>query len=914
MLSFLKKIVGGGPNFEAAVSKINELEPEVQKISSESLPLKTAEFKERLKNGETLDDLLPEAFALVREAAKRTLGQRHYDVQLIGGIVLHNGSIAEMMTGEGKTLASTSPIYLNALSGKGVHVVTVNEYLAKRDAVWMGQIYHALGLKIACLAHEGAYMYDPSHTSQTFADFTRNDAEKNQRESALLDKERDTTGSFIVQEEFLRPIKRREAYQADITYGTNHEFGFDYLRDNLSYSIEGQVQTSLSHSSNELNFAVIDEIDSILIDEARTPLIISAPDAQSSEFYKVFARAADKLRAEEDYEVDEKMRTVSILDAGIDKVEKMLGIKDFYAAENTRLVHYLEESLKAKALFRRDKDYVVKDNEIIIVDQFTGRLMLGRRYSGGLHQAIEAKEGVLIKEESRTYAKISIQNYFRLYKKVAGMTGTASTSAEEFHKVYSLEVVSIPPNKPVKRIDHPDVIYKTKRGKYEAVVEEVKKRNARGQPILIGTSSIENNEVISTFLSRVGIKHEVLNAKNHEREGAIIAQAGKPGAVTVATNMAGRGVDIILGGNPPEAEPGEKVRSAGGLIVIGTERHDARRIDNQLRGRAGRQGDPGESQFFLSMEDDLLRIFGGERIQNLMQTLNVPEDMPIESRFLSRAVSQAQAKVEGFNFDSRKHMLEYDDILNKQRTDFYLKRQKLLTGFEKEELKNYVKDFVFDAADRIVDMTFLTLDVQGTSEVPKLGHILLEAGIIKDHIQYDAIISEAKSMGEEAEKEALKNFAHSMIEARLEVTIEKDPNITSRLISVLDMFWMSHLENMEALQESVRLRAYAQHDPLVEFRRESFNLYKDFFAQFGAWIFSNLFKLAQTNADSPAQISERNLGRQAQKNAEITQRVSASSQRDSVTDKVGRNDPCPCGAKHEDGRPKKYKHCHGKNV
>ncbi|MBI2035634.1 MAG: preprotein translocase subunit SecA [Candidatus Liptonbacteria bacterium] len=895
MLSFLKKIIGGGLNFDAIVAKISALEPETEKLSSEALKEKTLEFKERLKNGETLDDILPEAFALTRETAKRTLGQRHYDVQLIGGIVLHRGAIAEMMTGEGKTLASTAPVYLNALSGCGVHVVTVNEYLAKRDTVWMGQIYHALGLRVACLVHEGALLYDPDFVGsksqipnpKSQINLNTQNSNHEHEESLLLDKERDLTGSFIVQEEFLRPIKRREAYEVDITYGTNHEFGFDYLRDNLAYGLEGQVQTSPRGGSGELNFAIIDEIDSILIDEARTPLIISAPDTQSSEFYKVFARVADKLRVPEDYEMDEKMRTVSILDKGIDKVEKMLGLKDFYAPENIRLVHYLEESLKAAALFKKDKDYVVKNNEIIIVDQFTGRLMLGRRYSGGLHQAIEAKEGVLVKEESRTYAKISIQNYFRMYKKIAGMTGTASTSAEEFHKVYNLEVQNIPPNKPVKRNEHPDVIYKTKHGKYEAVTEEVKKRNALGQPILIGTSSIENNEVISSFLSRAGIGHEVLNAKNHEREGAIIAQAGKLKSVTVATNMAGRGVDIILGGNPPNSDEAEHVKKLGGLIVIGTERHDARRVDNQLRGRAARQGDPGESQFFLSMEDDLLRIFGGERIQNLMQTLNVPEDMPIESKFLSRAVSQAQAKVEGFNFDSRKHMLEYDDILNKQRTDFYLKRQKFLVGFEKEELKKYIESFVFNAADRIIDLSFLTSDVSETPEVPKLGHILLESGIIKDHVQYDAVISEAKNMGEEAEKEAIKNFAREAMETRLREIIANDPNITSRLISVLDMLWMTHLENMEALQESVRLRAYAQHDPLVEFRRESYNLYKDFFAQFGAWIFSNLFRVSFQGA-----MQNQNL-------------VIKIPEKSKEFKNVGRNDPCPCGS------GKKYKRCHG---
>ncbi|MDP1688824.1 MAG: preprotein translocase subunit SecA [bacterium] len=881
MLSFFKKFIGSGPDFTPIVEAINVLEPEMEKLSNDELKAKSAEFKERVKNGESLDNILGEAFALVREAGKRTLGQRHFDVQLIGGIALHRGTIAEMMTGEGKTLAATTAVYLNALTGKGAHVVTVNEYLAKRDAVWMGQIYNALGLTVGCLVHEGAVIYDPSFKSVV-------------SESALLDKERDTTGSFLVQTEYLRPVKRREAYAADITYGTNHEFGFDYLRDNMAYKLEDKVQRNLY-------YAVIDEVDSVLIDEARTPLIISTPDVESSDYYKVFARVSDKLIAGEDYEVDEKMRSVSILDAGIDKVEKILGIKDFYAPDNIRMVHYLEESLKARAIFKRDKDYVVKDNEIIIVDQFTGRMMLGRRYSGGLHQALEAKEGVLIKEESRTYAKISIQNYFRLYEKIGGMTGTAQTSAEEFHKVYELDVISIPSNRPVVRVDHSDVIYKTRRSKYEAVAARAKECVAKGQPVLIGTASIENNEVISTFLSQAGIKHEVLNAKNHEREGAIIAQAGRAGSVTVATNMAGRGVDIILGGNPPNKEDGNKVKDAGGLMVFGTERHEARRIDNQLRGRTGRQGDPGESLFFLSLEDDLLRIFGGERIQGLMETLKAPEDMPLESSLLSRLVSQSQAKVEGFNFDARKHMLEYDDVLNKQRTDFYNKRTRLLSCIEKDELKKYVDDFVYEAADKaIVTMSMPEqIEMEGSENPPltaihKLTHFFVESGVVKDQTKLQTIIKENEGSYSDEIPEAIKEFIHEEINARMGEIVSNDTGVIMRLLSILDMLWMTHLENMEALQESVRLRAYAQHDPLVEFRRESYNLYKDFFAQFGMWLLTNLFRGA------PQQGS-------------VVQAIRMQSpQQSSEFKNVGRNDPCPCGAKHEDGRPKKYKHCHGK--
>ena len=736
MFNWFSKLFKSDKELRRIVEQINFLESEIKKLSNERLLEDGASLKRLIQETKiTLDEALPRAFALVRETAKRVLSQRHFDVQLMGGIILHQGKIAEMRTGEGKTLAATLPAYLNALTGKGVHVVTVNEYLAKRDAVWMGQIYHALGLKTACLIHEGALLYDPNYKPEV-------------GHSQLLDKERDTTGSFLVQEEYLRPISRKEAYQADITYGTNHEFGFDYLRDNLAHKLEDQVQ-------KERYFAIIDEVDSILIDEARTPLIISAPDKESSEYYKVFARIVRNLQKDVDYLVDEKLRSVEMTQDGIDKVEKTLGVKDLYGAENSRLTHYLSEVVKAHALFQRDKDYVVKNGEIIIVDQFTGRLMLGRRYSGGLHQAIEAKEGLLVQNESRTYATVSIQNYFRMYEKLAGMTGTAQTSAEEFDKVYGLEVATIPTNQQMVRKDLSDLIYKTRAGKYKAIAEEVKSRQAKGQPVLLGTVSIEKNEELAHALKEAGISHEILNAKNHEREGAIIAQAGKAGAVTVATNMAGRGVDIILGGNPPEILSAEKVKTAGGLHVIGTERHESRRIDNQLRGRAGRQGDPGSSQFFLSLEDDLMRIFGGDRIKRFMEMLKVPEDMPIQARMLSRAISQAQSKVEGMNFDARKHLLEYDDVLNKQRKAIYTKR-----------------------------------------------------------------------------REMLENKVHSQI------------------LGVLDFFWMNHLENMEALSESVRLRAYGQHDPLVEYRREGKILFENLLADFESWLHN--FSQTQINADQNA--------------------------------------------------------------
>lgn len=770
------KFWGPERRFRKVVASINALEPEIQKLNSNEILAESRKLAEAAKSGKDPGVILPRAFALVREVARRVLGQRHYDVQLMGGIALAEGKIAEMRTGEGKTLTATAPVYLNALKGEGVHVVTVNEYLAKRDTVWMGQIYHALGLKVACLIHEGALIYDPD-----FYPITEPKAE-----SALLDKERDTTGSFVVQQEFLRPISRREAYAADITYGTNHEFGFDYLRDNLAYRYEDTVQRGWP-------YALIDEVDSILIDEARTPLIISAPDAESSELYKTFARIVSRLEKDVDFTADEKHHSVAITDAGIEKVEKALNIKDLYGPENSRLTHYLEESLKAYGLFTRDKDYVIKDGEIIIVDQFTGRLMHGRRYSGGLHQAIEAKESVAVQKESRTYAQISIQNYFRLYKKLAGMTGTAQTSAEEFDKVYKLEVVSIPTNKPMVRKDLPDLIYKTAAGKFAAIIEDIRTRHIAGQPVLIGTVSIEKNEMLSKLLRQANIPHEILNAKNNEREGAIIAQAGRAGAVTVATNMAGRGVDIILGGNPPSAEEAKKVRELGGLHVVGTERHEARRIDNQLRGRAARQGDAGSSQFFLSVEDDLMRIFGGDRLKNMMNRLNIPEDMPIESRLVSRAIAEAQSRVEGLHFDSRKHLLEYDDVLNRQRLTIYKKRVLLLEG-----------------------------------------------------------------------------RAHPQI------------------LAFLDMLWMNHLSDMEALSDAVRLRAYGQHDPLAEYKKDGHTAFQQLIGDFEQWYAENKDKfqdLATTfTAPKPS--------------------VPSTNQAP-VNGKIGRNDPCHCGS------GKKYKKCHG---
>ncbi|OGG37759.1 preprotein translocase subunit SecA [Candidatus Jorgensenbacteria bacterium GWA1_54_12] len=721
----LARLFSGNPlkRYESARALVSGLEKEIAACSGEELRARSDKLR--------ANPSLPEAFALAREAARRALGQRAFDVQIIGGMVLHDGKVAEMLTGEGKTLAAVMPVYLNALAGKGVHVVTVNDYLAKRDTVWMGQVYDMLGCTVSCITNDEAFRYDAAYGAA----------------DASHDKERDVTGGFKVVEEFLRPVGRKEAYAADITYGTNHAFGFDYLRDNLVMNLSDRVQRG--H-----HYAVIDEVDSILIDEARTPLIISAPDAKSSNYYRTFARIMKKLDAPADYEVDEKKQSVNITEAGIEKVEHALGVKNIFAPEHTELVHYLNESLRAKGLFRRDKEYVVREGKVIIVDQFTGRLLAGRRYSGGLHQAIEAREGVSVEEENKTYAEISIQNYFRYYEKIAGMTGTAQTSAEEFASVYNLEVISIPLNKNMVRHDLSDLIYKARDAKYRAVVEDVKRRHEAGQPVLLGTTSIEHNEELSRYLAKAGIPHEVLNAKNNEREGAIIAQAGARGAVTVATNMAGRGVDIVLGGNPGSEAEHEKVKELGGLCVLGTERHEARRIDNQLRGRSGRQGDPGVSQFFLSLEDDLMRIFGGERLSAMMQALHIPEDMPIESALVTRAVNHAQRRVEGIHLDMRKHLLEFDDVLNRQRNAVYAERLRYLEAGEADTITPIVEEL-------------------GAS-VPAV------------------------------------------------VTKELSVRIGQHLVRVLDFLWMEHLETLHDLRESVNIRAYAQHEPLVEYRREAY--------------------------------------------------------------------------------------------
>lgn len=798
-----------------SLKKINSYDEQFSKLSDEALRNKTEEFKNLFLKGASLDEILPEAFATVREAAKRTLGQRHFDEQILGGIALHQGKIAQMATGEGKTLTATLSAYLNAIphstgqKDATVHIITVNDYLARRDTVWMGQIYQFLGITVGCVNSDGSYIYDPAHTGKN------------------SDAIRDETGSFRVIHEFLRPATKKDAYSCGIVYGTNTEFGFDYLRDNLVNDLSQIISPGRA-------FAIVDEVDSILIDEARTPLIISMPDAESPKLYDTFAKIVPRLKENEDYNVDLKMRTAIITETGLNKVEKMLGVDNIYEERGIKYVHHLEQALRAEALFHEDKDYVVKNGEVIIVDEFTGRLLQGRRYSEGLHQAIEAKEGVRVQQESRTLATVTFQNFFRLYNKLAGMTGTAATSAEEFYKVYNLGTVIVPTHKPMIRKDLPDRIYKTEEAKFKAVVKEIKERHEKGQPVLIGTISIDNNEKLSQMLSLEGIKHEVLNAKQHEREAAIHAQAGRLGAVTVATNMAGRGVDIILGGNPQDPEQSRRVCELGGLHIIGTERHEARRIDNQLRGRAGRQGDPGSSQFFASLEDNLLKIFGGERIKNLMNTLNIPEDQPIEAGLVSRAIESAQTKIEGFNFDARKHVLEYDDVMNQHRSLVYKKRREILSGIPRDEILE-----------------------------------LLKNQISEPNVE-DLYNQKEKEMGPELMRQIEKLV----------------------MLNTLDNLWMNHLEDMEYLRDSVNLRAYGQRDPLVEYKNESRQLFKNLLLNFEAQVATIILKIQPPkNFVAPAN---------------PTKGSGLPAESAKLAEKAGRNDPCPCGS------GKKFKKCHGK--
>jgi preprotein translocase subunit SecA len=854
------------------VAKINAEEPRLKKLSDAALRGETARLKERLSKGESLNAVLPEAFAAVREAARRAIGQRHFDVQLIGGIILHEGKIAEMRTGEGKTLVATLPVYLNALSDEGVHVVTVNDYLARLHAGWMGQVYGALGLTTGVIVHEGGFRYDAEFSDESHADERLR---------------------------HLKPIGRPAAYRCDITYGTNNEFGFDYLRDNM-------VSETAQLRQRKLHYAIVDEVDSILIDEARTPLIISAPAEESTEKYGQFARLAEALKPEIHFTVDEKLKAVSLTDEGIKAIERILGVDNVYEAGRIDDVHHIEQSLKATAIFKRDRDYVVREGEVIIVDEFTGRLMHGRRYSEGLHQAIEAKEGVVIRQESVTLATITFQNFFRLYKKLAGMTGTAQTEAEEFHKIYGLDVVTVPTHRPMIRQDMGDQVFKTEAGKFRAVAREVKQRHDKGQPVLLGTVSIEKNERLSELLNSLKIPHQILNAKNNELEAAIVARAGQRGAVTLATNIAGRGTDIVL-------EPG--VAELGGLCVIGTERHESRRIDNQLRGRSGRQGDPGSSQFFVSLEDDLMRIFGSERIAGLMTSLGLDEDTPIENAVISRSIESAQKKVEGHNFDIRKQLVEYDDVMNRHREVVYAKRRKAL---ENQSL--------YDEIIRMVESQLRAMVTAHTDA--KTG--LVDYDELKDAVSAVMPLSEAvnkqieKALPEEL-ADILGEEARKLYILRQERYSEVGMRLIERLtyLKVLDNLWIEHLEAMQSLREGIGLRAIGQRDPLVEYKKEGFRMFKLLMAGLEAEVATTIFKAElvgpETEAADDRVAVETTLTRAAE-HAVVNDALAAgggasaggSRQRSGTKRplapsaegaKVGRNDLCPCGS------GLKYKRC-----
>ncbi len=912
-MSILNLILGD-PNakvlksLQPNVDKINALEPEYKKLSNEELKAKTPEFKKRLEEGQTLDDILVEAFAVVREVSRRTTGMRHYDVQLIGGMVLHSGKIAEMRTGEGKTLVATLPVYLNALAGKGVHLITVNDYLAKRDAVWMGQIYDFLGLTVGIIQNQRvSYVYDSSILGT-------------KEEEAELDKERDESGSYKVEEAFLRPASRQETYRCDITYGTNNEFGFDYLRDNMVQKLEDMVM----RPGSEMAYAIIDEVDSILIDEARTPLIISAPAQKAAEQYYQFAKLVRNLKENEDYNVDEKMRAATLTEEGINKFERWLGVENIYVEAGMRTIHHIEQALKAEVLFKRDKEYVVEGNDIVIIDEFTGRKMPGRRYSEGLHQAIEAKEGVEIQRESQTLATVTFQNLFRMYGKLSGMTGTAITEAEEFSSIYNLEVVTIPTNRPDIRIDNSDRIYRNEKGKYKAIVEKIKECQAKDQPILVGTISVEKNEELASYLEVNGIKYEALNAKNHEREGEIVAQAGRPGAVTLATNMAGRGVDIKLGGPEADEETVKKVKDAGGLFVLGTERHESRRIDNQLRGRSARQGDPGETQFFVSTEDDLMRIFAGDRLKNVMTKLNVPEDMPIEQKMITKMIETAQKKVEGHNFDIRKHLLEYDDVLNKQRTVIYKKRKEILEAADsknRDEIKKIILSLIEQEIEFVVSF-HTNMDDRSEWNIEEIYETVRTIFNFSEK-EKEELFSVAKSSDDKLDEvKARERIVNLLLDksnaeyANLENSIMKsvgDENNKdevmrgiekSVLLRAIDSLWVEHLVSIDNLRAGIGLRGYGQRDPLIEYKKETFQMFNELQAAIQKEVVYSFFKIGVGLQLAPSIMASDKMTLQGAKKSMIADSGS-SKPRNEEGVKVGRNDPCPCGS------GKKFKRCHG---
>jgi len=886
--TFLKKFVGTNERelkkIQPLIQKVNQLEARISSLSDPDLQSKTAEFKQRSANGESLDDLLPEAFAVAREGGKRILNMRHFDVQLIGGVVLHQGRIAEMKTGEGKTLVATLPAYLNAIEGKGVHVVTVNDYLARRDSEWMGRLYKFLGLTVGVVQH------------------------------GLDDEE------------------RRQSYGSDITYGTNNEFGFDYLRDNMKFDIAHCVQRG--H-----HFAIVDEVDSILIDEARTPLIISGPSEESTDKYYRIDKIVPKLRRDIDYQVDEKQRTVTLTDEGNARVSSLLGIKDLFdepSWENIEIIHHINQALRAHNLYKRDVEYVVKEGEVIIVDEFTGRLMPGRRWSDGLHQAVEAKEGLRIQQENQTLATITFQNYFRMYKKLSGMTGTAETEAEEFGKIYKLDVVVIPTNKPMRRIENPDMIYRTEREKFDAVVKEIKKCNEQGQPVLVGTISIDRSEKLSALLKKTGVKHVVLNAKYHEKEAEIVAQAGRKGKVTIATNMAGRGTDILLGGNidftardvmrrhgidPLVATPQqwndaraevtpdidaehEEVVRAGGLHIIGTERHEARRIDNQLRGRSGRQGDPGSSRFYVSLEDDLMRIFAAERISGIMQRLGMEEGVPIESRFVSKQIENAQKRVEGQNFGYRKHVLEYDDVMNKQREAIYGLRKQLLEGEDQ-------KEYLMGIADEIMAELVATHASEDTHPDEWDLNGLQTAVLRQFAFDLKAEDINPAELGSKALEDQLIAKAHEKYDQKEAIIGSPAMRYHERMLmlQIVDAQWKDHLLAMDHLKEGIGLRGYGQRDPLVEYKKESFDLFEALMSRIEEDTLRFLFLLQPVEEQKQAeQIEKKRKRAEFQMSQQSGNGDGAPQQVKREGNKVGRNDPCPCGS------GKKFKKCHGVNV
>lgn len=921
MFSFLSKFFDENgktlKRYADIVVKINALEPQTKKLSDTKLKAKTAEFKQFLLDGKTLEEILPEAFAVVREAARRTINMRHYDVQLIAGIAFHDGKVAEQKTGEGKTLSATLPLYLNALMAKGVHLVTVNDYLAQLGAGWMGPIFEMLNVSVGVITHDKAHLYD-----STFKCEERGDDRL----------------------EHFKPILRREAYAADITYGTNNEFGFDYLRDNMAQRVEDLVQ-------RDYNFAIVDEADSILIDEARTPLIISAPDSEPTKKYYDFAKIVETLVKDSDYAVDEKMKTATLTDLGVKRVEKKLGVTNLYE-ENFDTIHHIEQALRAKTLFQRDKDYIVREGEVVIVDEHTGRLMYGRRYSDGLHQAIEAKEGVQIQQESRTLATISLQNYFRLYTKLSGMTGTAMTETEEFKKIYNMEVLPIPTHVPVIRQDNPDIIYKTTRAKYGAIVQEIADLHKEGQPLLIGTRSIQHNDIISDFLTRRNITHQVLNAKNHEKEAFIIANAGKLNAITVATNIAGRGVDIVLGGAMPEHKDcpsekayekelktwkknHEKVTGLGGLHVIGTERHESRRIDNQLRGRSGRQGDPGSSRFFVSLEDEIMRLFGGEQISKLMEFLKIDEAQPIEHAMIGKAIEQAQVKVEGFFFDQRKRLVEFDDVMNQQREIIYSLRRKVLFGERnvKEDILHYIDESIQSIVSVHAPEENTITDEDAGAIVKEFVSIIPFDEASQHHMKKTFVETHSS---QELETKLLQ-IAHDIYSQREKTFSDTTSREIERYVTLtsIDQQWMDHLDNIENLREGIWLRGDKQ-TVLAAYKQEAYTMFEALVGRIHDDIVHKIYRIQpQMPAQAPLQhqaveikqeVFGESIAQEAQK-AEA-QIKAPSSTKGSLSDlakamstakgqtgvarpgvaaaKIGRNDPCPCGS------GKKYKKCHGK--